>query len=145
MSGKPLRYRQVHLDFHTSEHIPHVGAQFDARQFVATLTSAHVDSITIFAKCHHGWSYYPSAVGAPHPQLERADLLGEMVDALNAADIECPIYISVQWDERTARQHPEWRAVSFYFAKPLAPEDVLPLLLRGRIFEPSATFDQAVA
>ncbi len=26
-----------------------------------------------------------------------------MVTALNAADIECPIYISVQWDERNAR------------------------------------------
>ena len=35
-----------------------------------------------------------------------------MVTALNAADIECPIYISVQWDERNARLHPEWRAMT---------------------------------
>ena len=35
-----------------------------------------------------------------------------MVTALNAADIECPIYISVQWDERNARLHPEWRVMS---------------------------------
>ena len=33
----------------------------------------------------------------------------------------------------------------FYFAKPLAPEDVLPLLLRGRILEPTATFGKAAA
>ena len=26
--NKPLRYRQVHLDFHTSEHIPGIGADF---------------------------------------------------------------------------------------------------------------------
>jgi hypothetical protein len=111
-TNKPLRYRQIHLDFHTSEHIPGIGADFDAADFVATFKKAHVDSVTIFAKCHHGWAYYPTKVGAPHPNLARPDLLGEMVDALNAADIECPIYITVQWDERNARLHPEWRARS---------------------------------
>ena len=100
------------MDFHTSEHIPGVGAAFVADDFVATLKRAHVNSVTIFAKCHHGWSYYPTTVGKPHPQLARPDLLGEMVSALNAADIECPIYLSVQWDELTAREHPEWRVVS---------------------------------
>lgn len=109
---KPLRYRQIHLDFHTSEHIPAIGADFDATDFVATLRAAHVDSVTIFAKCHHGWSYYPTRIGHPHPQLARPDLLGEMVAACAAADIETPIYITVQWDERSAREHPEWRVVS---------------------------------
>jgi hypothetical protein len=111
-TNKPLRYRQIHLDFHTSEHIPGIGAAFDPDAFVSTLKRSHVDSITIFAKCHHGWSYYPTKVGKPHPQLSRPDLLGDMVTALSAADIECPIYISVQWDELSAREHPEWRAVS---------------------------------
>jgi hypothetical protein len=122
---KPLRYRQIHLDFHTSEHIPHVGSAFDPDAFVATLKRAHVDSITLFAKCHHGWSYYPTRIGAPHPNLARPDLLGDMVTALNAADIESPIYISVQWDERNARLHPEWRVLSasntFYHALPKDP------------------------
>ena len=111
-TNRPLRYRQIHLDFHTSEHIPGIGSAFDPDDFVATLKSAHVDSITIFAKCHHGWSYYPTKVGAPHPNLARPDLMGDMVKALTAADIECPIYISVQWDERNARIHPEWRVRS---------------------------------
>ncbi|MGB3336122.1 MAG: beta-galactosidase trimerization domain-containing protein [Devosia sp.] len=111
-TNKPLRYRQIHLDFHTSEYIGGIGADFDAADFVATFKKAHVDSVTIFAKCHHGWAYYPTEAGAPHPNLTRPDLLGEMVDALNAADIECPIYITVQWDERNARLHPEWRARS---------------------------------
>jgi hypothetical protein len=111
-TNKPIRYRQIHLDFHTSEHIPGIGSAFDPDDFVGTLKAAHVDSITIFAKCHHGWSYYPTKVGAPHPQLARPDLMGDMVKALNAADIECPIYISVQWDERNARIHPEWRVRS---------------------------------
>ncbi|KQV29288.1 beta-galactosidase [Rhizobium sp. Root1203] len=110
--NKPLRYRQIHLDFHTSEHIPAVGAEFDAKDFVATLKTAHVDSITIFAKCHHGWSYYPTKVGFPHPHLVRPDLMGEMLEACTAADIEAPIYITVQWDERAARERPEWRVVA---------------------------------
>ena len=108
-TNRPLRYRQIHLDFHTSEHIPGIGSAFDPDDFVATFKAAHVDSVTIFAKCHHGWSYYPTKVGAPHPNLARPDLMGDMVKALSAADIECPIYISVQWDERNARLHPEWR------------------------------------
>lgn len=111
-TNKPLRFRQIHLDFHTSEHIPNVGGAFDPAEFVGTLKAAKVNSITVFAKCHHGWSYYPTKVGAPHPNLARPDLLGDMMSALNAADIEAPIYISVQWDERNARLHPEWRAMS---------------------------------
>ena len=86
-TNSPLRYRQIHLDFHTSEHIPGIGAAFDADEFVGTLKKASVDSITIFAKCHHGWSYYPTKVGAPHPNIARPDLMGDMVKALNAADL----------------------------------------------------------
>jgi hypothetical protein len=110
-SIKPLRYRQIHLDFHTSEHIPAVGAEFDPVEFVDAFKAANVDSVTVFAKCHHGWSYYPTKVGKPHPNLSRPDLLGDMVKALADADIESPIYISVQWDELSAREHPEWRVM----------------------------------
>jgi Hypothetical glycosyl hydrolase 6 len=106
---KPLRRRQIHLDFHISENISRVGAAFDRKDFVSTLKAAHLDSITVFAKCHHGWSYHPTRVGAPHPGLARPDLLGDIVNALKVADIECPIYISAHWEERNAREH---RAVS---------------------------------
>ena len=46
-----LRYRQIHLDFHTSEHIASVGAQFDAEAFAATLARAHMDSVPYFGHC----------------------------------------------------------------------------------------------
>ncbi|VWC41664.1 hypothetical protein BLA6860_07034 [Burkholderia lata] len=110
--AKPLRYRQIHLDFHTSEHIPAVGAEFDPVEFVEAFKAANVDSVTVFAKCHHGWSYYPTKVGKSHPNLSRPDLLGDMIKALSAADIESPIYLTVQWDELSAREHPEWRVMS---------------------------------
>ena len=54
----PLRFRQVHLDFHTGPWIGDVGREFDARDFARTMKRAHVDSVTVFAKCHHGHLYY---------------------------------------------------------------------------------------
>lgn len=105
-----LRYRQIHLDFHTSEHIEDVGARFDAEKFAATLKRGNVNSVTVFARCHHGWAYYPSTVCKPHPHLKR-NLTGEMVAACRKHDINVPVYITVQWDERMAREHPGWRVV----------------------------------
>lgn len=107
-----LPYRQIHLDFHTSPAIPDVGADFDPESFVATLRAARVGSVTVFAKCHHGYSYYPTAVGTPHPHLRRRDLLGEMLAACHAAGIRAPIYTTVTWDELAWATHPEWRQLA---------------------------------
>ena len=113
MAAQPLRFRQVHLDFHTSEHIPDVGAAFDADAFGDTLAAAAVDSITCFARCHHGWLYYPSqAFGERiHPNLKRPNLLGDQIAACHARGIRVPIYITVQWDAFTGREHPEWYCI----------------------------------
>ena len=67
MKNAQLRYRQVHLDFHTSEHCPNVGGKFDEDQFIGALKKGHVNSITIFAQCHHGWCYYPTKTDMEHP------------------------------------------------------------------------------
>ena len=104
------RFRQVHLDFHTALECDAVGSQFDAQTFIETLRMGKVDTINIFAKCHHGYSYYPTKVGTMHPKL-KIDLLGSMVEALHKADIKCPIYVSVKWDDLAGIQHPEWICV----------------------------------
>jgi hypothetical protein len=104
-----LRYRQIHLDFHTSEAIRDVGRDFDAREFARMMKDAHVDSVTVFAKCHHGHLYYNTDHPARHPGLKRnLGLLEEQVEALHAEGIRAPIYLSVQCDEYAANQHPEW-------------------------------------
>ncbi len=108
MEALPLR--QVHLDFHTSPHIPAIGADFDAQAFARTLAEARVNSISVFAKCHHGYSYYPTKIGVPHPHLQR-DLLGEMVQACHAAGIRVQAYTTVVWDELAWAERPEWRQV----------------------------------
>ncbi|HEX4140494.1 MAG TPA: alpha-amylase family protein [Candidatus Methylacidiphilales bacterium] len=111
MSLHPLvsHQRQVHLDFHTSPLIPDVGTEFDAKAFARTLKQAHVNSVTIFAKCHHGMCYFPTRSGTMHPALKGKDLMGEMIEALHREGIRAPIYVTVAWEEDAAQKHPEWR------------------------------------
>ena len=52
-----LPYRQIHLDFHTSPYIDGVGDRFDRAEFIKILKKAHVSSVNLFAKCHHGMYY----------------------------------------------------------------------------------------
>jgi hypothetical protein len=113
MSRSSLCQRQVHLDFHTSPAIPDVGADFDARAFARTMRRAHVNSVTVFAKCHHGHLYYNTKHPARHPGLRKGfDLLVGQVEALHGEGIRAPIYISVQCDEFAANAHPEWIALN---------------------------------
>ena len=108
---KSFPFRQVHLDYHTSEHIPGIGADFDRGEFQQALKTGHVSSITVFAKCHHGNFYYPSEKFATHPHLD-FDILREMIDACHEIGINAPVYISAGFDERSAMEHPEWLRVS---------------------------------
>lgn len=105
-----LSPRQVHLDFHTSEKIPGIGERFHAEEFATTASAAEVTSMTVFARCHHGWLYYPSKRYPQliHPELADQNLLLEQVRALHSKGIKAPVYITVQWDYQTANSHPEW-------------------------------------
>ncbi len=108
-----LRQRQIHLDFHTGPAIADVGADFDAKAFARTMKRAHVNSVTVFAKCHHGHLYYNTNRAERHPGLPKnLDLLRGQVDALHAEGIRAPIYISVQCDEYAANTHPDWVCVN---------------------------------
>jgi hypothetical protein len=104
---KPLRFRQIHLDFHTSEKIENIGKDFDKGQFQDMLRGGHIDSITVFSKCHHGWAYHPTKANQMHPHLE-FDLLGSMIEAAHEIGVNTPIYISAGLDEKVTRSHPEW-------------------------------------
>jgi len=105
-----LRFRQVHLDFHTSEKINGIGKKFDKARWQDNLKRGHVDSITTFAVCHHGWSYYNTRVGRRHPHLE-FDLLRAQFDASKEIDVNVPIYVSAGLNNTAAVDHPEWRQI----------------------------------
>jgi hypothetical protein len=113
LSRLELRYRQVHLDFHTSPDIEGIGSEFDKEEFATILEKARVDSITCFARCHHGYLYYESKQFPEliHPHLVNKNLLKEQIEACRQKGIRVPIYITVQWDDYMARKHPEWLTI----------------------------------
>lgn len=102
-----MRFRQVHLDFHTSEAIEGIGSRFSKEQFQEMLKLGHVDSITVFSKCHHGWAYHPSTANEMHPHLS-FDLLGAQIEAAHEIGVKTPVYLSAGLDEKLARRHPQW-------------------------------------
>lgn len=105
-----LRFRQIHMDFHTAGSIPGVGEKFDPELFAETLEKAHVDSVTCFSRCHHGWLYYDSKrfPERVHPNLKEKDLLKKQIEACHRRGIKVPVYTTVQWDEQIAKEHREW-------------------------------------
>ena len=102
-----LRTRQVHLDFHTSEHIPDIGKKFDKKKFQLALIKGRVNHINIFSKGHHGYSYYPTKIGTQHPNL-KFDLLGKQLEACKEINVKCPLYFAVGWSVLDAEQNPDW-------------------------------------
>lgn len=106
-----LPLRQTHLDFHTSPDIDGIGSRFSKQNFQQALKLGNLDSITIFAKCHHGLCYYPTKVGVMHPKLQ-FDLTGAMIEAAHEVGVRAPIYITAGWSHTDAVNHPEWRTVS---------------------------------
>lgn len=114
MNNSELSFRQIHLDFHTSEAIEGIAVDFDAEQFVDTLVKAHVNSINVFARCHHGWLYYDSKKFPEriHPHLKHKNLLAEQIEACHRRGLKAPIYLSLQWDHYTAERHPEWLTIT---------------------------------
>ncbi|WP_269523683.1 alpha-amylase family protein [Coraliomargarita parva] len=106
----PLRFRQIHLDFHTSGAIEGIGEHFDKQRYQETLKKAAVDSITTFATCHHGWSYYDTKIGKRHPGL-KFDLLRAQFDACKEIDVNVPIYLTAGIHNMAADAHPEWRQI----------------------------------
>ncbi len=100
--------KQVHLDFHTSPNIGGIGSRFSKENFQAALKEGNLDSITVFAKCHHGVCYYPTEIGTMHPGLD-FDLTGAMIEAAHEIGVRAPVYITAGWSDTDAKNHPEWR------------------------------------
>lgn len=102
-----MRFRQIHLDFHTSAAIPRIGEKFDRRRFQETLRRAAVNSVTLFATCHHGYAYYDTKIHHRHPQLS-FDLLRAEVDACQEIGIATPIYLTAGYNNLLSEEHPEF-------------------------------------
>ena len=107
MAGSFFPKRAVHLDFHTMPGVYDVGRDFDPQAFARTLQEAHIEYITVFAKCNLGFAYYPTDVGIVHPGL-KTDLLGPMVAACHERGIRIVAYINTGLDHESSVRHREW-------------------------------------
>lgn len=102
-------HRQVHLDFHTQPDLKEIGCRFSKEDFQRALQEGNVDSITVFAKCYHGFCYYPTIEGVQHPGLS-FDLTGAMIDAAHEIGVRAPVYMNAGLSHLDAQEHPEWCA-----------------------------------
>ena len=68
-------------------------------KFKQALREGHIDSITLFSKCHHGWSYHPAIANKMHPNLN-FDLLGTQIKAAHEIGVKTPVYLSAGLDEK---------------------------------------------
>lgn len=93
---------QLHLDFHTAPSIHPIAQDFSPEQFAETIQKAHIESVNVFAKCHHGMCYHPTKVGVMHPGLS-FDLFGEMLSALKSRSIRTVAYVPIGWEEEAAK------------------------------------------
>ena len=108
--------RCVHLDFHTSPDIMGIGEKLNKEKFTETVKAANIELMTVFAKCHHGYTYYPSKLAPMHPGLS-FNLLEEIRDAIHKAGAKAPIYITAGWSRKDADEHPEWHQIDFHTKK----------------------------
>lgn len=100
----------MHLDFHTSEYLQHIGEKFDKGEFQHALKTGRINSINVFAKDWHDWSYYRTNHGSVHPHL-KFDLLKEQIEACHQINVRAPVYFAVGHAESEGVRHPEWYLV----------------------------------
>ena len=79
----------------------------DVRGMARVMKQCGIEEVTIHAKAHDGYAYYPSRVGYPHPRL-KGDSFGDAARACARAGIRVMAYISFGIDGEAARHHPEW-------------------------------------
>ena len=112
MSWIDETFKGIHLDFHTPEFLNEAVKGFDPTQWMETFLRSGADFINLFAKCHHGNSYYDTQAGHKHRGLEQ-DMLGELVPRLKRAGVRVVAYYSTCTDDHAALAHPDWEQVGF--------------------------------
>ncbi len=98
-----------HFDFHSHKSV-RIGHDPDFAGTAAALKDAGVDEVITFAKCHTGFSYFPTKVGTPHPRM-KADVLGGMIKACRKEGIRVFAYLSFGIDGEAGRKRREWAQV----------------------------------
>ena len=100
-------YARLLIDNHITEDDPSFMAKFDPVQYVAMAKKAGIDAAMVYATCHNGNCYYPTAVGHMHANLAGRDIFGETVDLLRSEGIVPVAYYTTIYHNHSAKTHPE--------------------------------------
>lgn len=100
--------KRLHLDFHNHPTVRGIGSELTPDSFQQGIEQLGIDSVVLFAKCHHGMSYYNTSIGVPHPGMVR-DMLEAQCEACDKAGVGYHLYFSVLRDNWAYDAHPEWR------------------------------------
>ena len=106
MKEKRALLCKCHPDFHLPSDVI-VGKEFNGMQYAEKARESGVDSLVLFAKCHYGFSYYPTNVGTRHPGLVK-DMMKEFVEGCRQAGLGTTCYYSVFLDTAAVEKHPDW-------------------------------------
>jgi hypothetical protein len=107
--GPSLRYRYFcsayqnvfgPLDSYLSKADPVEYAEFHVK--------LHADAALILAVPHEGYCVYPSEIGPVYPSCVNRDFLGLTIRELHKRDIAAFAYVTLGWNARYAREHPEF-------------------------------------
>lgn len=102
--------RAIHIDFHTMPGVKDFGTGFTAEDIAERLKDAHVNYVNVFARCNTGFSYYPTQIGIPYPEM-RGDLLGDIIIECHGRGIGVSAYINGGLNHELLLRKPEFMRV----------------------------------
>src|SRR5215471_15140713 len=94
--------RKIHILYVSPPWVSERGERFDAQEYVQRLQDAGVSLVQVYAKDHHGVTYYPCSLGLPYPR----DVMAELEAACHRAGIRIMAYYSVCFDNYALGLHP---------------------------------------
>lgn len=102
-------YSRLLIDNHISEDDSSFMTRFDPQEYVRLVKMAGVEAAMVYACCHNGNCYYPTAVGHMHRNLQGRDIFGETVRLLRQEGITPVAYYTTIYHNQSAKTHPAWR------------------------------------
>lgn len=102
--------RKLHLDYHEPEWMTGIAEgmtpEYTSQQ-VRMFREAGIQSVSFFLHDHHGYCFFPTEQGKPHPHLSR-DYAKAMSETLHAEGLKAVGYFCVFTNVSLKDQHPDW-------------------------------------
>lgn len=99
-------YSRLLIDNHISDVKDSYMRNFSPEEYVRLVKLSGVESSMLYACCHNGNCYYPTAVGHQHANLEGRDIFGETVNLLRRNNISPIAYYTATYHNDCAKRFP---------------------------------------